>query len=137
VQGIHPPVKVAPEYEKVVAAIHQKQAKILAAQGDAIHTNALAGAAAFTRTNTAQADRLRLEVNALARAAAFTNQVPAFNAAPSVYRERAYLQTFARATVKPRKYVLLTTNTQDVIQFDLQDKIRQDLLDIAVPPPKK
>ncbi len=136
-QGIHPPVKVAPEYEKVVAAVHQKQAKILAAQADEIRTNALAGAQAYTRTNTAQADRLRLEVNALARAAAFTNQVPAFNAAPSVYQQRAYLQTFVRATANPRKYVLLTTNTQDVIQFDLQDKIRQDLLDIAVPPPKK
>jgi hypothetical protein len=63
--------------------------------------------------------------------------VPAFNAAPSVYRERAYFAAFSRAAAKPRKYVLLTTNTQDVIQFDLQDKIRQDLLDIAVPAPKK
>ncbi|MFN5455854.1 MAG: hypothetical protein ACK5BX_32295, partial [Bradyrhizobium sp.] len=43
--------------------------------------------------------------------------VPAFNAAPSVYRERAYFAAFSRAATKPRKYVLLTTNTQDVIQF--------------------
>jgi regulator of protease activity HflC (stomatin/prohibitin superfamily) len=135
-QGIHPPVKVAPEYEKVVAARHQKEAAILAARADDIRTNALAGARAVTTLNEAAAERLRLEVTAVARAAAFTNQIPAFNAAPSVYRQRAYFQTFVRATANARKYVLLTTNTQDVITFDLQDKIRPDLLDVTVPPPK-
>jgi len=136
-QDIHPPVKVAPEYEKVVGAIHQKQAKILAAQGDSIRTNAAAGAQAFTLTNAAEADRINLELTALARANAFTNQLPAFNAAPSVYRQRAYAQALPRIIGKTRKYVLLTTNTQDVIQFDLQDRISQDFGNMTVPPPKK
>jgi len=136
-QDIHPPVKVAPEYEKVVAAIHQKQAKILAAQADSIKTNAVAGAQSFAITNNAEADRMRLEVAAVSRAAAFTNQIPAFNAAPSVYLQRAYFRTFAHATAKARKYVLLTTNTQDVIVFDLQDRISQDFDNLTVPPPKK
>jgi regulator of protease activity HflC (stomatin/prohibitin superfamily) len=122
-QGIHPPVKVAPEYEKVVGAIQQKKAKILAAEADGIRTNALAGARAFTITNQAEAARITREMTELARAAAFTNQIPAFNAAPSVYRQRAYAQAFASATAKARKYVLLTTNTQDVISFDLQQRI--------------
>jgi len=136
-QGIHPPVKVAPDYEKVVSAVHQKQAKILAARADEIRTNALAGAQAFSRTNAARAERLRLEVNALARAAAFTNQIPALQAAPSVYPQRAYFQTFVRAAAHARKYVLLTTNTQDVVQLDLQDKLRPGIDDVVVPPPKK
>jgi len=136
-QDIHPPVKVAPEYEKVVAAIHQKQAKILAAQADSIKTNAVAGAQSFAITNNAEADRMRLEVAAVSRAAAFTNQIPAFNAAPSVYLQRAYFRTFAHATARARKYVLLTTNTQDVIVFDLQDRISQDFDNLTVPPPKK
>jgi len=136
-QDIHPPVKVAPEYEKVVGAIHQKQAKILAAQGDSIRTNAAAGAQAFMLTNAAEADRLNLELTALARASAFTNQLPAFNAAPSVYRQRAYAQALPRIIGKTRKYVLLTTNTQDVIQFDLQDKIGEDWMRMTVPAPKK
>src|SRR5208283_4059853 len=110
---LHPPVKVAPEYEKVIAATQTKQAKILAARADAIRTNALAGAQAVTLTNQASAQRLALEVGALAHAALFTNQIPAFKAAPSVYAERSYLQTFARATANARKYVLLTTNTHD------------------------
>lgn len=123
-QDIHPPVKVAPEYQKVVAATHQRHAQILAAEAQAIRTNAVALAAAFTITNRAEAARLDLEVTALARAAAFTNQLPAYLAAPSVYLERAYLQKFAQATAKVQKYVILATNTSaDVIQWDLQRRL--------------
>jgi hypothetical protein len=59
----------------------------------------------------------------------FTNQIPAYEAAPSIYLEQAYLKTFARATANARKYIVLTTNTHDVLQFDLQTKIREDLLE--------
>jgi len=134
---LHPPVKVAPEYEKVIAASQTKQAKKLAAQADDIRTNALAGAQAVSLLNKAHADRLAREVSALAQAALFTNQIPAFETAPSVYAERAYLQTFSRATANARKYVLLTTNTHDVLTFDLQESIAQSLLNLNVPPPKK
>jgi len=131
-QDIHPPVKVAADYEKVVGAEQTKLATILGARADAIRTNALAGAMAFTTTNVAQATRQRLEVSALARAALFTNQLPAFAAAPSVYRQRAYFQTFANATGNARKYIILTTNTDDVVIFNLEDSIRQDLLNLNV-----
>jgi regulator of protease activity HflC (stomatin/prohibitin superfamily) len=131
-QDIHPPVKVAGDYEKVVGAEQTKLADILGAQADAIRTNALAGALAFTTTNIAAATKQQLEVQSVARAALFTNQIPAFEAAPSVYRQRAYFQTFAAATASARKYILLVTNTQDVVIFDLQDKIREDLLNLNV-----
>ncbi len=136
-QDIHPPVKVAPDYERVVGAIQTRQALILAAQADDIKTNALAGAQATNFLNQASADRVSRVIGALARAALFTNQIPAYSAAPAVYTRRAYLQTFARATADARKYILLTTNTQDVYVFDLQDKIRADLLgDLNVTPKK-
>ncbi|MDB6110952.1 MAG: Band 7 protein [Pedosphaera sp.] len=128
-QDIHPPVKVAPDYEKVVAAIHTKEAVILAARAEAIRTNALAGAQAFKLICEAQSDRQRREVDALAQAALFTNQIPAYLASPSVYAKRAYLQSFARSVADARKYILLSTNTQDVIILDLEDKIRPDILD--------
>ena len=38
----------------------------------------------------------------------------------------------AEATAKSRKYVLLVTNTQDVVIFDLEDKIRDDLLNLSI-----
>jgi regulator of protease activity HflC (stomatin/prohibitin superfamily) len=136
-QDIHPPVKVAPEFEKVVGAVQAKQAKILSAMADDVRTNAAARIQATNALNRAESHRVRQEIGALAQAALFTNQVPAFATAPSVYAERSYLRTFERASAGARKYVLLATNTHDVLQFDLQDKLRKDILeDIVVPPSK-
>ncbi len=135
-EDLHPPVKVAADYEKVVGALQAKRAKILAAVAYQISTNALSGAQAATIINRAEADRTSREIAALAQAALFTNQIPAFEAAPSVYAERAYLQTFARSTANARKYILLTTNTEDVVTFDLQDSIARDLLQLKVPTPQ-
>ncbi|HWC60590.1 MAG TPA: protease modulator HflK [Verrucomicrobiae bacterium] len=128
-QDIHPPQKVAGDYEKVVGAGQTKLAAILAAQADDIKTNALATASATNIVDVAEGNRTKTEISAYAKAALFTNQIPAFEAAPSIYLERTYLQTFAKATANARKYVLLTTNTHDVLQFDLQTKIREDLLE--------
>jgi regulator of protease activity HflC (stomatin/prohibitin superfamily) len=136
-QDIHPPVKVAPDYEKVVAAIHTREAAILSAEAEAIRTNALAGAQAFKTICEAQAERQRREVNALAQAALFTNQITAFHASPSVFMQRAYFQTFSRAVADARKYLLLSTNTSDVIMFDFSDKIRKDILDTIIAPTPK
>jgi regulator of protease activity HflC (stomatin/prohibitin superfamily) len=127
-QDIHPPLKVAGDYEKVVGAEQTKFAAILDAKADDIKTNALAGASATNMIDVAEANRTKTEIAAYAKAALFTNQIPAYEAAPSIYLQRAYLQTFAKATANARKYVLLTTNTHDVLQFDLQTKIREDLL---------
>jgi regulator of protease activity HflC (stomatin/prohibitin superfamily) len=137
-QDMHPPVKVAGDYEKVVAAVHTKQARILAARADGIRTNAMAEAQSVATVNRATAESAGIRISALARAALFTNQIPAYEAAPAVYLQRAKLQAFARATANARKYILLTTNTDDVIQFDLQESVARSLLtDVTVPPPKK
>jgi membrane protease subunit HflK len=123
---------VAATYEKVVGAQQTKLARILTAEADAIRTNALAEAKAYTITNDADARRVQLVTSKQAEAAAFTNQIPAFNAAPDVYRQRLYLENFAAITKNTRKYVILATNTSDVLIFDLQDKIRADLEGLIV-----
>jgi len=139
-QDLHPPMKVAPEYQKVVSAMHQKQSKIIAAEAEAIVTNTLAGAQALALTNTADAERIRLELTATARAAAFTNQIPAYKAAPTVYQQRHYAQVFPRAIAGARKYILVATNTENVISFDLQQRIDDEYigkLGAAITEPKK
>jgi regulator of protease activity HflC (stomatin/prohibitin superfamily) len=133
VQDLHPPVKVAGDYENVVAATQQRIALTNAAVAEAIQTNALAGAQAFTDISRAEAEQQRTELAALARAGLFTNQIVAYAAAPSVYRQRAYLHMFPEATANARKYILLVTNTYNVLQFDLENKIREDLLNLNVP----
>ena len=133
-QDIHPPTAgdVAATYEKVVGAQQTRLAKVRDAEAAAIRLGAISGAQAFLVTNVADARRVQLITSKLAQAALFTNQIPAFEAAPSVYRQRLYLQSFAAATKNARKYVLLVTNTQDVVIFDLQDKIRDDLLNLSI-----
>src|SRR5205807_3766926 len=70
---LHPPVKVAPDYEKVISAIHTKQARILAARAEAIRTNAFTMAQVRSITNKAYADKVAREAGALAQSALFTN----------------------------------------------------------------
>jgi modulator of FtsH protease HflK len=132
--GIHPPVDVADAYEKVVAAMQQAEATNLAARAYAIQTNALAAATAYRKEQEALAEKFRLEGDAIARATAFTNQIPAFSASPGVYAARAYLQTVTRSSADARKYVVTATNTHDVLQFNLEDKLRLDLLKAAAVP---
>jgi len=103
------------------------------AVAEAIQTNALAGAQAFADVNQARATRLQTELRAWARAGLFTNQIAAYDAAPSVYRQRAYYDMFPPATANARKYILLVTNTHNVLMFDLEDKIRESLLNLNVP----
>jgi modulator of FtsH protease HflK len=133
VAGIHPPVDVAHAYERVVGARQEASATLLAAQAHRLLTNALAGAAAYRTRQEAEAERLRLERDALARAAAFTNQIPAYVASPAIYESHALLQIWARSGGDARKYVLATTNTHDVLQYNLEDKLRLDLLDATAP----
>jgi hypothetical protein len=52
-----------------------------------------------------------------------------------VYVQRSYHQTLSRVGSTVRKYVIAATNTDDVILFDLQEKIRTDLLDVPIPQP--
>ncbi len=135
-QDLHPPVKVAPDYEKVIAAIQTKQAKILDADAYRIQTNVMAEAQSTNIVDLAEGNATNRVTGWLSRAAEFTNQIPAFKASPAVYAQRKYLQTLLAATAGARKYILLTTNTHDVLIFDLQNKIRSDLLgNLTVPPP--
>ncbi len=136
-QDIHPPVAVAGAYQKVVGARQAAEAKVNVARAYAITTNALAGSIARRTVLGAEAEATRTKSIALARAASFTNQIPAYRAAPEIYTTRAYLQTLARQGGNVRKYVVATTNTDDVIQFDLTEKYERSLLDVSIPAPKK
>ena len=129
-QDIHPPTPVAGDYEKVVGAEQIRLATNLLAQADAIMTNALSIAQAVTTTNIAEADRLQLVSSWYSRADLFTNQIAAYEAAPLVYKQRAYYAMFPDATKNSRKYILLVTNTQNILIFNLEDKIRADLLNV-------
>ncbi|MGA2173453.1 MAG: protease modulator HflK [Verrucomicrobiota bacterium] len=139
-EDIHPPVKVAKIFEQVVGAAQTRDSKILQAQAYAVSTNAFASGESFKRVATANADEHSAVTNSAARAVLFASQQMAYSAAPGrngVYEQRAYLETLVEGGSQSRKYIIATTNTPDILIFNLEDKIRTDLIDKLPSPTQK
>jgi membrane protease subunit HflK len=141
-QDIHPPMgtkenQVASAYEQVIGAIAQKEAKILEAEGYRAETLPNAAANATRKLNDAQARAAKLTGEASGRSAQFAHQLAAYQASPKVFMQRTYLDTLTKSLGPTRKLVLGPTNTTDVIQFNLEDKLRQDMTDLYLEDPTK
>ena len=145
-QDIHPPVGkseqpqakatggVAENYEKVnVAWLHSETNRLGALQYKAGRVPQARGLAAEIVAN-ARSESTNKVTLAKAEAGRFSHQISAFKAAPSVYMTRSKLETFQQATRGARKYILSDTENRDIINLELQDKLRSDLLDVTVDP---
>ena len=143
-QDIHPPVGkneqsketggVAESYEKVnVARLHSETNRLGALQYKAGKVPMARGLAAELVANTRIESTNKVTL-AKAEAERFNHQISAFNAAPSVYTTRSKLETFVEATRGARKYILSDPDNNDIINLELQDKLRSDLLDVTVDP---
>lgn len=132
-EDIHPPVAVAGAYEAVIGSLQEKESKILNAEGFRAETLPLARAEAEKKLSEAQTYRASRITGVAAQATQFTNQMAAYDASPAVFTRRLYLDTVSRALGPVRKIVLGVTNTTDVINLNLEEKIRTDLLDVTLP----
>jgi regulator of protease activity HflC (stomatin/prohibitin superfamily) len=135
-EDIHPPVKVAPEFEKVVGVQQENEAKLREAEGYSSALRSRATAESSKLITDAESFKIQRVSSSAALAGQFTNQVAAYSAAPAVFKQRAYLNALSAGAAKSRKYVLITTNSQGIINLNLEDKIRE-LGDIEVPAPRK
>jgi hypothetical protein len=100
----------------------------------------LATGESFKRVTAAQADQHGVITNSAARALLFANQQLAYSAAPGykgVYEQQAYLEALVGNSADARKYIIATTNAPNIPIFDLEDKIRADLLSDLPPPTNK
>lgn len=134
--GIHPPVKVAPDFERVIGALQEREATNHYAQAYAATNLPVARGLGAQKVTEARAYGTRTVAAAEASAQRFLNQILADQASPRVYRVRTYLDSFADAVAKTRTYVLATTNTYGVVTLNLEDKLRKDLLDVMLPAKK-
>jgi regulator of protease activity HflC (stomatin/prohibitin superfamily) len=132
-QDVHPPVAVGAAYEKSVGAKQTREANILKARAYAIRTNAMASAESTRRKLAASAASTNKIAAALATEALFTNQMAASKASPEVYTQRSYLQTLARNSSEARKFIVAVTNAQEVLMLNMEDKIRDDILNVPLP----
>jgi membrane protease subunit HflK len=140
-QDIHPPLgnkeqKVAAAYEQVIGAEQESQSKILEAEGIANETLPAARANAARIVNEARAAAAGKVGDASGRAARFENQLAARRVAPDVYPARNYLETLRNAIGASRKYVIVPTNSHDLVIYNLEDKIRKDIIDLPLEPTK-
>jgi modulator of FtsH protease HflK len=139
-EDIHPPTKVAKKFEEVVGAAETREAKVLQARAYSISSNAWASAEASNRVWAAEAGFHRAVTNSAARAILFTNQALAYAAAPGangVYEQRARLEALVEGSRQARKYIIVATNTPNILIYNLEDKIRTDLLNELQAPNKK
>ncbi len=139
-QDIHPPTKVAKDFERVVGAGQTRQASVLDAMALAVSNTAWARGESNRVVDVAQSTKHRSETNAVARADLFDKQMMAYAAAPGtdgIYEERAYLETLVKNSGQARKYLLPNTNTAQILIYDLQDKLRPDLIESLGAPTEK
>ena len=143
-QDIHPPVGkadekaegkaggVAEKYEEVIVAQMNAESNHLVALQYSAGKVPQAEAAAAEILAKARSESTNKVAIAEAEAKRFANQIAAFQSAPSVYKTRMKLETFLEATVGSRKYILSDPANRDVINLELQDKLRTDLLNVTV-----
>ena len=143
-QDIHPPVGkadekaggeaggVAEKYEQVIVAQMNAESNRLVALRYSAGKVPQARASAAEILAKARSESTNKVAIAEADAKRFANQIAAFQSAPSVYKTRMKLETFQAATEGSRKYILSDPANRDVINLELQDKLRTDLLNVTV-----
>jgi regulator of protease activity HflC (stomatin/prohibitin superfamily) len=139
-ENIHPPIgdkqiQVAAAFEEVIGSMQQRETNILAALAYEAGRLPTAQADASNLLTQAKSEHVLKVATAEAESKRFEQQNGAYEAGPSVYRQRVYLETLAQTIATVRKYVILSTNTSDVITLNLEEKIRSDLAsDVILPP---
>lgn len=133
-EDVHPPQKVAKAFEDVVGARQEKEARIREAEGYAAKTVLTARGEADRTIHEAESIRFQRVSSAEAQSAQFKNQLLAYQAAPEVYKSRAYLQPIMNNSTNVHFYVKTATDTRDSYQIDLQEKINPGIADTVVPP---
>ena len=128
IKSVHPPIKVAEAFEKVISALQQKQTKILKAQGQSHMSVNRAEADAAVNIAAANAYKNEREKLAQADAERFAKQVEAYDKGGDVYLWREYLSVQDEYMPAMRKYLIASDNVDDwVYEFDLKENIKPDL----------
>tara|TARA_Y100001934_G_scaffold38692_1_gene45252 strand:- start:3442 stop:5346 length:1905 start_codon:yes stop_codon:yes gene_type:complete len=130
-QDIHPPVDVAQSWIDAQAAIQERETKILTAEAEAASIVPRAEASSRVLVLDAEAQKLASISKAIAESGQFSNKVSAYVASPEAYLRRTYLKTLVTAINPARKYIMATTNSQDVYWLNLEDNLQDEFLNVS------
>ncbi len=138
-ESVHPPVKVAESFEKVVSTFQKKQALILKATGRAQEILSMAKGGA--NVLVARANAYKAERTAIAKADAlrFNHQLEAYKKGGDVYRWREFLSVLDERLPSMRKYIISSDDVKNwTYEIDLKEKLQPDLMKgLGVPQEKQ
>ncbi|MCH9022963.1 MAG: protease modulator HflK [Planctomycetes bacterium] len=128
--GVHPPIEVAEEYEKVVAAVQEKQSLVLNAIGAEYEILALARGESKVILAEAEARKNSRSWLAKSQADRFAYQVIAYKKGGPVYLWREYLSVLDEFLPRMRKYFFASSNvTRLIYEIDLKEQLKPDLFE--------
>jgi modulator of FtsH protease HflK len=131
--GVHPPVPVVPDFEDVVGAMEDREARILDSRAYAARRVPEAEGDAATLIAAAAGDAAHRAEIARAEAESFEERRSAARAAPTVYRGRTYFAALERALRGARLYLLAGEPDREVVQFNFEDRTPSPLFDWSPP----
>ncbi len=131
-QGVHPPVSVAPAFQQVVGAVEQKEAAIWKAQGYVRRLLPLAQANADALDQAAKAEAHRRATLAEAEAILFEARLKGEAAAPAVFRARLFLDSLVQGLARSRKILVAVEPEREVISLNLESRLSRDLFEFAL-----
>lgn len=128
--GLHPPTEVGPLFDNVVSATEARNEVILLAQADAVKRVPTARARASQIRNQANAYKHERANVPKAEADRFLGQLKGFNACPEVFKLYSFLDMMTTSGSQSRKYILSDSLGKEVIQLNLEKKLKSSLLDL-------
>ncbi|MDD3117649.1 MAG: SPFH domain-containing protein [Victivallales bacterium] len=130
IQDVHPQVEeVAPSFHDVINAMEEKETKILRAGAYEIKIIPEAESKAYrSRLNAESYSNHMIKVSD-AEAERFGKQLLAYNAMPTLFKLRTYLDFLERDCQDIRKYIFSKSMPYEIYEINLEEKERLDLLD--------
>ncbi len=132
-ESIHPPLEVAPHFQKVVGAMEKKEAKILEAEAYSNRELTLADYTASTIETDAKSYKIIRTLESEARGEEFKKKLEAYNENPLIFKYRYYLKTLDNSLISPKKYIVISPDSdRDVIIMDMQKGSLPDIFPLGL-----
>lgn len=129
----HPPVeKVAPAYQNVIGAMEERETMIWKAKAYSAKTLPEAESQAAQIVSDAESYRYTSKMVAEAESSRFNTQLTTYQAMPSMFKLRSYLDFLEKDTKDIRKFVLSSGLASEVYELNFEQKERLDLTDADI-----
>ncbi len=132
-ESVHPPIDVAPDFQKVVGAMEKKEAKILVAEAYSNREVTLADYTASTIKVQAETYKATRALESEARGVEFKKKLEAYRENPLIFKYRYYLKTLDKSLIAPKKYIVISPDSdRDVIIMDMQKGSLPDIFPLGL-----